>query len=322
MATTAQTFMELPERGWVEVRGAMGGGASHDGADVRKFLNGVLTNNIQALAGKSGCYTCLLTPKGKIIADLFCYACGDYFGLDISVAQKQAVMETLKKYIVFQKIELVDQSEKWAALAVAGPKAREFLEFFFKKVSDTFPLLLPADYFSYYEVPWKEKSLWVIAKKLWGLEGFEIWVPKNEAAALKRALNLPELDAATQEVLRIESSTPKFGVDMDENTIPQEAGLTAALNFNKGCYIGQEIVARLEHRGHVGKRLVQLKILGDVPLSKGQKICNAEGQEIGEVTSSCFSPKHKSTLALGYVRYQFLNTKEISIGDRRGEILQ
>lgn len=347
MATTAQALIDLSSgtdsRCWVEVRGM----------DVRKFLNGVLTNNIQALAGKTGCYACLLTPKGKMIADLFCYSCpapgggqgGDYFGLDIAAELKPAVMETLKKYIVFQKIELIDQSEKWSALAVAGPKAREFLESFFGSASAA---ILPAENFSYNEVKWGEKNLWVISKKLWGLEAFEIWVRRSEGAALKAALNLPELDAATQEVLRIESATPKFGFDMDESTIPQEAGLYAALSFNKGCYVGQETVARLEHRGHVGKRLVQLKLLGGLsggarfrappdfsepeftsgerighaPLSKGLKICGAGGEEIGEVTSSCFSPKFKGTLALGYIRYQFLNIKDIRVGDQRGEILQ
>lgn len=322
LATTAQALIELPGRCWVEVRGADG-----SGADVRKFLNGLLTNNIQTLAGKTGCYACLLTPKGKMIADLFCYSCpagggrGEYFGLDLAAAQKLAVLETLKKYIVFQKIELVDQSGKWSALAVVGPKARGFLENFFGSAGSK---LLPAENFSYSEVKWGEKNSWVIAKKLWGLDGFEIWVSNAEAAALKAALNLPEVDAATQEVLRIESGTPKFGVDMDETTIPQEAGLMAALSFNKGCYVGQEIVARLEHRGHVGKRLVQLKLPEGISLSKGQKICNAEEaeeKEIGEVTSHCFSPKFKNTLALGYVRYQFLNVKEIRIGDQRGKIL-
>ena len=289
-------LIDLSDRCWIEVKGF----------DARKFLNSILTNNIQTLQGKTGCYACICTPKGKIVADLFCYTCGNYFGIDCSAALKPILLETLKRYIIFQKVDLIDQSEKWGAVAVVGPKAEAFLKNKLQK--------LPEKNLEYGEAHLENFSLWVIQKKWCGLDSFELWVKRNELQKLKAALNLPELDKETQEMLRIESATPLFGVDMDENTIPQEANLYAALNFNKGCYVGQEIIARLEHRGHVSKKLVQLKIDGQTPPKAGQKIFSTEGQEIGHVTSSCFSKKFQSALALGYIRYASLNLTEVKAG--------
>lgn len=287
-------LIDLSSRCWIEVKGA----------DSRKFLNSILTNNIQTLQGKTGCYAALCTPKGKMIADLFCYTCEDYFGIDCSAALKPAILETLKKYIVFQKVELKDQSEKWGALGILG---------------GDFPGW-PSKEFEYDFVEWENFKLWVIQKKIWGQDGFELWARRDQLSQLKTKLGLPEIDKATQEVLRIESATPLFGVDMDENTIPQEAGIYSALNFNKGCYIGQEIIARLEHRGHVGKKLCQFKIEGEAVPTKGEKIISGE-KEVGTVTSACFSPKFNAPLALGFLQYAALNLKEFQICQQRADII-
>lgn len=299
-ATKNVCLLDLSERCWLEVKGV----------DARKFLNGILTNNIQTLMGKTGCYAAICTPKGKMIADLFCYTCEDYFGIDCSAGLKPVVLETLKKYIIFQKVTLNDQSEKWGACGIVGPKAQAFLA---SKIA-----VLPAKEFEYDFVKWESFTLWVIRKKVWGLDGFEIWAHRNEIPLLcKEGVGgdsllggLLEIDKATQEILRIESATPLFGIDMDDNSIPQEAGLYSALSFSKGCYVGQEIVARLEHRGHVGKKLCQFKIEGDAVPTKGEKIFSSDGEEVGQITSACFSTKHNSVLALGYLRYTSCNLTE------------
>ncbi len=302
-ATQNTALIDLKDRAYIDVKGA----------DARKFLNGILTNNIQALQGATGCYSCLCTPKGKMTADLYCYTCEDYFGIDCAVVLKTTVLETLKKYIIFQKVEVVDQSEKWGAVGVIGPKAVEFLAPKFLK--------LPQKEFGYEFVEWHHFKIWVLRKTMWGLPAYELWVSRKDLGELKVKLNLPELDSETKEILRIESATPLFGVDMDENTIPQEANLYSALNFNKGCYVGQEIIARLEHRGHVGKKLVQLKLSGTTLPKKGEKIFSTEGQEIGQVTSSCLSPKFQSALALGYIRYASLDLTEVNIVNQIGTLI-
>lgn len=283
------------KRSWIEVRGA----------DSKNFLNGRLTNNVTALQN-SGCYSLLLTPKGKLIADLFCYPCGDLFGIDCNTSIKEKVLEELKRYIIFQKVELIDQSNRWGTLCLIGPKAKSFLETVVSK--------LPQKEMEYVSNEVEGDLFDVILKKLWGFPAFEIWVRKETIEKFKAILNLPTIDRKTQEVLRVESATPLFGVDMDENTIPLEANLQNAISFDKGCYVGQEIIARIHYRGHVGKQLVQIKIESFEPPKAGERIFSAEGEEIGFVTSSCFSPKFGAPIALAYLKYSFLNSPTIKVG--------
>lgn len=291
---------------WIEIRGG----------DSGKFLNGLLTNNIQGLKEKSGSYNLILTPKGKIIADLFCYTCGDHFGIVCNTLLKQKILDTLKRFIVFQKVEIADQSESWGAVTVLGPNAKEK----FHPVSKV-PFDRPVRDFEYVESSWGDFPLWVIRKKFMDLPSYELWVKRDQLPKLTQALNLPNVDPKTREQLRIESATPLYGVDMNETTIPQEANLYNALSFNKGCYVGQEIVARLEHRGHVGKQLVSLKTEGEEAPPRGEKILSLKGDLIGEVTSSCYSPKYGAPLALGYLRYAFLKEQEVKIGERTASLL-
>lgn len=287
---------------WIEIKGS----------DAKKFLNGLLTNDINKLQGKSGCYALILAPKGKIIADLFCYTCGDYFGITCTSSIKQVVLENLKKYIIFQKVDVIDRSEKWGTLSVLGTKAEEYLQ----------PLLkeLPTEEFSYTEPCWGDLQLFAIYKKEWGLSCYDLWTYKEKMPALKEKMNLPILTEGVQEALRIESGTPLFGVDFDETTIPQEANLYHALSFTKGCFVGQEIVARLEHRGHVGKQLVQFILDNKMAPPPGEKIFSLDGQEVGYVTSSCVSEKFNTAIALGYLRYAFLNLEEVQIADSKAKI--
>ncbi len=279
-------MVEAAPRSWITVKGA----------DARKFLNGLLTNDIQNLKEGAGCYNVICTPKGKMIADLFCYDCGDFFGIDSDFSQRETIFNTLKKYIIFNKVELVDESEQWKRAVVIGPKAGS----------------VPSSPLPRWErgAPRRGEGAMKTQKIWWNLPWFEIW------SQTEIVLALPKIPYATQEVLRIESGTPLFGVDMNENTIPQEANLHNALNFNKGCYVGQETIARLEHRGHVGKKLVQLKIEGTKIPQPGEKILNPKREEIGLITSSCFSPKFQSTIALGTIRYAALGEKEVVIADQ------
>ncbi|MDO8494271.1 MAG: glycine cleavage T C-terminal barrel domain-containing protein [Deltaproteobacteria bacterium] len=285
--TRTAGLIDQPNLCWIEVKGK----------EARDFLHSLLTNDIKKLTGQRGCYALLLTPKGKLIADLFCYTCEDYFGIVCEDFLKKTILETLQKFIIVRDVQLKDQSQKWGAVTVIGEKAAEILA---KKIGT-----LPTKKFEYNYVKLDEITLYNIHKTLWGFPAYELWAYREQIPTLKEKLNLPEIATEQQEILRIESATPKFCVDMDENTIPQEANLHEALSFTKGCYIGQEIVTRLEHRGHVGKQLIQLKVEGTEPPARGEKIFVGE-EEAGTITSSCFSPKHNSVLALGTVRYQFL----------------
>lgn len=270
------------------------------GKDTRDFLNRVLTNNIRDLATGSGCYGCLCDRKGKILADLHCYAGSEFFLIECHQTLKDKIREILKRYIIIEDVQ-IGETLPWQGRGIIGPKAGDLLR--------SWGLKPPDKNLQFDLIP----SGVLVRKNRWGLEGFEWWGDKELFEKGEGGKISPE----TQEILRIESKTPLYGVDMTEENIPQEAGLDEALNFNKGCYVGQETIARLEHRGHVNKGLVLLKVEGDIVPPPSTKIATDSGEEIGHVTSSCFSPKYNAPIAMGYVRYSYLSEKEFRIAGRK-----
>ena len=260
------SLIDLPRRCRLEVKGP----------EAKTFLNGIVTCDVKKLKN-SWVYALHLTHRGKIVFDFFLQELNGVYVIDVDVDLKESLFQTFQKYIVFQQAHLVDVSDDWRAIAVIGET-----------------LKIPAD-----------AEMIVFDKPLWGHSAREIWGSPDRIAALKKTLEVPEISKIEQEVLRIESSTPKFGIDFGTETIPQEANLYNALSFDKGCYVGQEIVARLEHRGHVSKQLVLLAT--ESLLKRGSKILAAEDQkEIGEVTSSVVSPKYNAPIALAYLKYAWL----------------
>src|SRR5215475_6344807 len=109
------------------------------------------------------------------------------------------------------------------------------------------------------------------------------------------------------ETLRLEAGIAGYGIDMDETSVVTETNLDEAVSFAKGCYIGQEIIVRIKHRGHVAKKLAGLVVEGQVPIERNAKILSSDGNEIGRVTSSTFSPAVERAIALGYVKYDYLS---------------
>lgn len=263
------SFIDLSHRGRLKV----------EGPEAKNFLNGIVTCDVKKLKN-SWSYALHLTHRGKIVFDFFLQESGGLFIIDVASGIKEQLFQTFQKYIVFQKARIIDTSADWGAVAILG---------------DNLPLLQ------------EEEGLLIFDKPLWGLPSREIWSSRERILALKNRLKLPECSREAQEVLRIESATPKFGVDFGTETLPQEANLYNALSFDKGCYVGQEIVARLEHRGHVAKQLVLLAT--EDLLKSGDKILAAENQkEVGTITSSVLSTKYDSPIALAYLKYSALST--------------
>src|SRR3989338_11615749 len=291
-------LLDLSERCLIEVRGS----------DARSFLNGILTNDIKTVSAGGGCYAYLCTPKGKILADLFCYALEDHFKLECHQNLKDKILELLNRYILIQKVSL--QVLDWGGVGVLGAESSSFIQKHFPQFSWTTP-------FSHKDI----SDLWMIYKLQWGYPCFEFWMKKKDISSFQEKLGLLLISKEDQEILRIESKIPLYGIDMDENTIPQEVNLFHALNFKKGCYIGQETIARLQNLGHVNKQLVLLKIDGESALDKESKIVTKDGNEIGFITSQCFSPKYQCVIALGYIRYAHFEEKEFRVGEKKAEIL-
>jgi glycine cleavage system T protein len=270
------------------------------GADRARFLQRIVSNDVKNLAAGQGTYATLLTAQGHIVADFRIYCTEDAFLFDTDADLRDKAMQSLCRYIIGERVEL--QPLESSALAFQGPRARGLLG---KTLHIEIPDLAEFGHFStnYGGFPAR-----VVRASATGEQGYEIWVSTKGllgvwGAACGQAPSYEMLPCGTEalESLRIEAGIPRYGPDFGEDTLPLEAGLLNALSFNKGCYIGQEIVERARSRGHVNWKLVGLFVDAPQPPSAGEKLV-LEGKEIGEVTSSCFSPTLEKTIALGYVR--------------------
>ena len=306
-------LVDRPDRGLIVV----------SGADRASFLQGLLTNDVVALKAGQGCYAAYLTAQGRMIADLDVYELGDVMLLVLPRDVKDTVIAKLDQVIFSEDVQLGDVTDTFAQLAVIGPEAASLVARVLGVAVET--LAVMADHGN-------RRTSWPASPKLPGGDGseggmgssmivtraagtgepgFDLYVESTRGGELRRALieaGAAEVDADTAEAIRIEAGVPLFHRDMDEETIPLEAGIESrAVSFSKGCYVGQEVIIRVLHRGHgrVARRLVGLRFQGDVVPPAGARI-RAGDREIGEVTSSTRSPALQAPIALGYVHRDFV----------------
>lgn len=292
----AAGLFALAGRGLLEVRGG----------DRARWLDGMVSNDVSRLAPgprTSGCYATLLTRTGRIVADLHVLAREDCFWLESSAEATAAARAQLEKFIIADDVTLAERGAEFARFALEGPRAAEVLE------HAAAPASLPAaECAASARVDDVEVTL---AGYGWsGERAYQILAPGERAAELAdaleaagRELGLVRGDAAALEVLRIEAGVPRFGHELDEQTLPAEARLLErAVSFTKGCYTGQEVVARLHSQGRPSHLLVGLRF-ASAPAAAGTPLASPERPEkrIGEVTSSCSSP-HAGAIGLAFVR--------------------
>jgi tRNA-modifying protein YgfZ len=277
------------------------------GADRAAFLQGLLTNDVVALRAGQGCYTAYLTAQGRMIADLFVYELGDVLLLTLHRDVKDAVMTKLDQVIFSEDVQLGDVTDTFAQIAVVGPDAASIAA----GVLDVpVEMLHGMPEHGNLRTSWTSPVIVTRAGDT-GEPGFDLFVERAHADALRGALMAAgaiEVDPATAEAIRIESGVPLFHHDMDEDTIPLEAGIESrAISFSKGCYVGQEVVIRVLHRGHgrVARKLVGLRLAGDRVPPAGTPI-RVGDREVGRVTSSTQSPALQQPIALGYVHRDFI----------------
>jgi aminomethyltransferase len=272
------------------------------GKDRISFLQNMLSNDVKGLATGSGLYACWLSRQGKLISDLVVYRFEDSVLLEMEPERLTPVMESLTRYIVSEDVSLRDASPEEALVSLEGPRAAELLS---GLTNEPLPPLAP---FQFLERELLGAGVRVSAVAHGPGPGLDLALPSAEAPRLVetilergRPLGLLPAGARALDIRRIEAGIPLFGVDMDESHMPLEAGLEFALSFQKGCYIGQEYVARLAHRGHVNKKLAGLRLTGELVPEPGTPI-GAGDREIGAITSAAFSPTLGSPLALGYLQ--------------------
>jgi glycine cleavage system T protein len=274
------------------------------GRDASKFLHRIVSNDVKNVAAGQGTYATLLNPQGQILADLRVYATEDRLLVDTDADLRSKAMEILRRYIIGDQV-LVEPLETFA-LAFEGPQAAGLLE---KTLHEDLPVMKEFEHFAtnYAGFPVR-----VVRISNTGEEGYEVWVGAKGVmglwgAACGQAPSYGMLPCGTEalESLRIEAGIPRYGSELGEDTLPLEANLMNALSFNKGCYIGQEIVERARSRGHVNWKLAGVTIESPRPPASGEKL-TLEGKEVGEVTSACVSPTLQKTIALAYLRQEHL----------------
>ena len=277
------------------------------GSDRRTYLHGLLTNDIATLGPGSGCYAALLTPQGRMITDMRVLELGDRVLLDVPAAVTNAVHDRLAQFIFAEDVQVENVTDRWGALGVYGPSASSVLDVTFDGLSEL-DALQP---FGTTKGDFDGSTVVIARNDDYGVPGFDIYADRGITSALAAALRKAgagDVSAETRDVLRIEAGVPAFGVDMDESTIPLEAGLQdRAISLTKGCYVGQEIIIRVLHRGggRVARRLVGLRLQPGAPVPAPGAVISRDGRELGRVTSAAFSPALERPIALGYVHRDF-----------------
>ncbi len=277
------------------------------GRDRTRWLNGMVSNNIRDLAPGKGVYAFVLNPQGHVLGDLYVFNRGESLVAEIERDQAQALLQGLRRYIIMDKVEIEDLSGEFEVIGITGPRSTEV--FASVGLNADLPSLGIA------KVEWSGLAVTLVRGDNTQYLSYELWVPAPSAeTALARLIDAgaEEVGSETLETFRILCGIPKVGQDIRERTLPQETGQDRALNFNKGCYIGQEIVERIRARGAVHRMFIGFQIEGP-PTAAGTKI-QGEGKDVGEITSAMAHPLKGKQLALGYLRKESLG-KELTAGE-------
>ena len=276
------------------------------GADRARFLHGQVTNDVNRLSPGAGCYAAITTAKGKMEGDLNIYALADELLLDFEPGLTEKITARLEKFLVADDVQIVDVAALYGLLSVQGPKAGEVIA-----ALGIFPALPAKPLQSVKISDAMLGEIYLVAIVRTAFSGFDLFVPTDSLAAVADKLIAAAKSIGGRacgwgalENSRIEAGIPRYGADMDESNIPLECGIeSSAISYQKGCYIGQEVINRIHSIGHVNKELRSLRLaseLSALPI-KGDKLFHGD-KDAGYLTSAAKSPITDSISALGYVR--------------------
>ena len=272
------------------------------GDDRAKFLNNLTTNAVGALQPGQGCETFVLDVRGHVIGHLLVFSTPDTLVLDTGPGQAERLLAHLERYHIREQVEFHDRSAEWGELLLAGTGAEDLLK-------QAAAASLPLDYLGHAEVSVVGQFVWLRRIAIAGPTSFFISGPRAAIAVAGIALESAgalRCGAAALETVRIEAGWPRYGLDITDQNLPQEVGRDRyAISFTKGCYLGQETVARIDALGHVNKQLTAVRFTGQEVPRPGTELRHG-GKAIGTATSSTFSPRLNSALTLAYVRREHL----------------
>ncbi len=250
---------------------------------------------MQALQPGEGCYAFFLNAQGRILGDVNILCRPDHFLLDTEAETARKLYEHLDKFIIADDVALEDLTPSTTTIAIEGPLACEAMA----------RIGAPAPAAAYASEEWGAR---LVAKLSYtGSTGFFIVAPTDERARLIEQIESAGIEAADEEtfrIVRLEHGKPRYGEDISERYLAQETNQMHALNFSKGCYLGQEIVERVRSRAQIHRRLLPLSINTDHAPAAGTKL-NKDGAPAAEITSAAFSPALGHTVALAYVRTDY-----------------
>ena len=275
------------------------------GADRASYLQGLLTNDIVALGKGTGCYAAYLTAQGRMISDLHVYELGDTILVTTPRDTKDTVLAKFDQFIFSEDVQLGDLSDTFGVLLVVGPGADEGLRAVLGPEIEGFAA---QPVHSNRRIAVAGQTVIALRVSDAGVDGVALIAETAAIVTLADALRshgAVDLSEADAEALRIEAGVPLFGRDMDAETIPLEAGIeSSAISFSKGCYVGQEVIIRVLHRGHgrVARKLVGLVLDSEAPVPPPASALTIEGTAVGEITSSAWSPRLQRPIALAYVK--------------------
>lgn len=277
------------------------------GSEATMFLNGLITNDVKNLAQNRWMPAVFPTVQGRLIGAVRVIRVGEAeFLIDTEMPSHEAVLKTVSKFTLAGDFKVSDVTSETALLTIQGQGAAEILAKQFEQVD------LPENGVV------QTTGVTIIRASHTGEEGFDIFIDSSRKAELQQALEAAgaqPIGEDTFEILRVEAGIARFGQDMDETNVVPETNLDDAVSYTKGCYVGQEIIVRIKHRGHPAKKLTRLRFETDQQVEPGAVIRSTDNQEIGRVTSAVVSPRLGS-IGLGYVRYEYLaDGTRVVVGD-------
>jgi folate-binding protein YgfZ len=269
------------------------------GGEAKTFLHGQVTNDIEGLEPGRGCYAAFLTHKGKMLGDLRVLDLGDELLLDTERSTLQGLFNMIRRYKLGMDVELHKRTLEMGLLSLIGPRAERFG----------------------LKVEHANRRVEIGGQTVVAVRtdvGTDLFVPAEGMEAVRAALDVPEVGEDVAEIVRVEHGRPRYGIDLDEGVIPQEAGLNErAVSFTKGCYVGQETVARLYYRGKPNRHLRGLRL--SAPVETGAALQRGEKQ-VGQVGTTVVSPRF-GPIALALVRREAAPGDTLAVGEATAEVV-
>ena len=273
------------------------GRISVSGSEAVTFLNGLITNDMKTLAENSSMAAAFANVQGRLLAALRVTRRAHDFLLDTEAVTRDKVIKLIERFTLAGDFKVADLTSETCQISLQGRGASALLE------NETLP-----------------DETTVIPATHTGEAGFDLIVSAEQKDSLWQTLvaaGATPVSPDVVEILRIEAGIARYGADMDETNVVTETNLDDAVSYTKGCYLGQEIIVRIKHRGHVAKKLTGLRFETDQPTESGAVIKSTDNKEVGRVTSATFSPALATTVGLGYVRYEYLTPDTPLVVDGR-----